>query len=256
MIKIKTKEEISALREGGKILAETLQIVAKSAKPGASTFELNKIAEDFIIKSGARPSFKNYRPEKGMPPYPAALCTSLNSEIVHCVPKRERILKDGDILGLDLGIWHKNLCTDAAITIAVGDISKEAQKLIDTTEKSLYAGINEAVIGNTIGDIGYAVSKIIESGGFAVIRDLVGHGVGYAVHEEPQIPNYGQKGKGEKLKEGMVLAIEPMTAMGDWRMKPCENDRFGYCTFDGGLSAHFEHTIAVTENGPEIITRI
>lgn len=255
MITLKTKEEITILREGGKILAEVLHIVAKSAHHGVSTFELNKIAEDFIAKFNARPSFKNYKPEKGMPPYPAALCTSLNNEIVHCAPKKEIILKEGDILGLDLGIRYKNLCTDAAITIAIGNISEKAKKLIDTTEKSLYAGVNEAVIGNAIGDIGYAVSKVIESGGFSVIRDLVGHGVGHSVHEEPQIPNYGRKGKGEKLKDGMILAIEPMTAMGDWRMKACENDRFGYCTFDGGLSAHFEHTIAVTENGPEVLTR-
>lgn len=256
MITLKTKEEIAILREGGKILAEALEIVAMSAKPGISTFELNKIAEDFIAKFGAKPSFKDYRPEKGMPPYPAALCTSLNDEIVHCVPKKERILKDGDILGLDLGVWHKNLCTDAAITIAIGAVPEKAKKLIDTTEKSLYSGIDEAVVGNAIGDIGYAVSEIVKAGGFAVIRDLVGHGVGHAVHEDPQIPNYGQKGKGDKLKEGMVLAIEPMTAAGDWRMRPCEDDRFGYCTFDGGLSAHFEHTIVVTVNGPEILTRI
>lgn len=256
MITLKTKEEIAVLREGGKILAEVLQIISRLAKPGISTFELNKVAEDFIAKFNARPSFKNYKPEKGMPPYPAALCTSLNNEVVHCIPKKERILQDGDILGLDLGVWYKNLCTDAAITAAIGNVPEKAKKLIDITEKSLYAGINEAVVGNTIGDIGVAVSKIVESNGFSVIRDLVGHGVGHGVHEDPQIPNYGQKGKGEKLKEGMVLAIEPMTAMGDWRIKACEDDRFGYCTFDGGLSAHFEHTIAITANGPEILTML
>lgn len=255
MIKLKTKEEVAILREGGKILAEILQSVTHMAKPGISTARLNEIAENLIEKFGARPSFKNFRSEKNLPPYPASLCTSLNDEVVHCVPSQEKILKDGDILGIDLGIWHKNLCTDAALTIAIGEISKEAKKLISVTEESLYKGIKEARAENTIGDIGFAISKYVETAGFSVIRDLVGHGVGYGVHEDPQIPNYGQKGKGMRLKAGMALAIEPMTAMGDWHIKNCV-DGFGYKTSDGGLSAHFEHTIAVTENGPEILTKL
>lgn len=256
MVSLKTKEEIAHLREGGKILAEILQTVAHLAKPGISTFRLNEVAEELIHKFGVKSSFKNYRPEKGIPPYPAALCTSLNDEVVHGVPSRERILKEGDILGLDLGIWHKNLCTDSAVTVAIGDVPKDVKKLISITEESLYKGIKEAVAGNTMGDIGFAIAQVIEGAGFSVVRDLVGHGVGHGVHEEPQIPNYGQKGKGEKLRVGMVLAIEPMVAMGDWRIKECKNDVFGYCTQDGSLSAHFEHTIAVTENGPEILTII
>ena len=255
MALIKTKEEIEKLREGGKILAEVLQIVGRMAEPGVSTFRLNEVAENLIEKLGARPSFKNFKPEPRSTPYPAGLCTSLNDEVVHCVPSKDRILKEGDILALDLGVWYKNLCTDAAITVPIGNVSKEAKKLIAVTEESLYKGIKEAIIGKTIGDIGFAVSKIIEVNGFAIIRDLVGHGVGHKVHEDPQIPNYGQKGKGLKLQEGMVLAIEPMTAMGDYRLKSCE-DHFGYRTFDGGLSAHFEHTIAVTKNGPQILTRL
>lgn len=255
MIKLKTKEEIEILREGGKILTEILQNVAHLAKPGISTGRLNEIAEELIKKFGARPSFKNFRPEKGAPPYPAALCTSLNDEVVHCVPSQERILKDGDILGLDIGIWHKNLCTDSALTVAIGEISKEAKKLISVTEESLYKGIKEAVLGNTIGDIGFAISQHVQREGFSVIRDLVGHGVGHGVHEDPPIPNFGQKGKGDKLKAGMVLAIEPMTALGDYRIKSCD-DHFGYRTYDGSLSAHFEHTIAVTANGTEILTKL
>lgn len=254
MITLKSKEEIKKLREGGKILAEILQNAAHLAKPGISTFRLNEIVENLIEKFGARSSFKNFRPEKSAPPYPAALCTSLNDEIVHAVPDKERILKEGDILGLDLGIWHKNLCTDAALTVAIGEVSKEAKKLISVTEESLYKGIREAVSGNTVGDIGFVISKHVEVNGFSVIRDLVGHGVGHGVHEDPQIPNYGQKGQGVKLKEGMVLAIEPMTTAGDWRIKIC-NDGFGYKTSDGSLSAHFEHTVAITENGPEILTK-
>lgn len=255
MALIKTKEEIEKLREGGKILAEVLQIVGRMAEPGISTFRLNEVAEDLIEKFGAKPSFKNFKPEPRSNPYPAGLCTSLNDEVVHCVPSKDRILKEGDILALDLGVWYKNLCTDSAITVVIGEVSKEARKLIAVTEESLYKGIKEAVIGKTIGDIGFAVSKIVEANGFSVIRDLVGHGVGHKVHEDPQIPNYGQKGKGLKLQEGMVLAIEPMTATGDYRLKPCA-DHFGYRTYDGGFSAHFEHTIAVTANGPEILTRI
>lgn len=252
---IKTKEEIEKLREGGKILAEVLQAVGRMAEPGISTFRLNEIAENLIEKFGAKPSFKNFKPEPRSNPYPAGLCTSLNDEVVHCVPSKDKILKEGDILALDLGVWHKNLCTDSAITVAIGAVSKEARKLIAVTEESLYKGIKEAKVGRTIGDIGFAISSIVEANGFSVIRDLVGHGVGHKVHEDPQIPNYGQKGKGLKLQEGMVLAIEPMTAMGDYRLKPC-TDHFGYRTYDGGFSAHFEHTIAITENGPEILTKM
>lgn len=255
MIKLKTKEEIAVLREGGKILAEILQNVAHLARPGISTARLNEIAEDLIKKFGARSSFKNFQPEKSALPYPAALCASLNDEVVHCIPSQDRILKDGDILGLDLGIWHKNLCTDFALTVAIGGVSKEVKKLISATEESLYKGIKESILGNTIGDVGFAISQYVQQAGFSIIRDLVGHGVGHGVHEDPQIPNFGQKGKGEKLKAGMVLAIEPMTAMGDYRIKSCA-DHFGYCTYDGSLSAHFEHTIAITENGPEILTSI
>lgn len=252
---IKTKEEIEKLREGGKILAEVLQAVGRMAEPGISTFRLNEIAENLIEKFGAKPSFKNFKPEPRSNPYPAGLCTSLNDEVVHCVPSKDKILKEGDILALDLGVWHKNLCTDSAITVAIGAVSKEARKLIAVTEESLYKGIKEAKVGRTIGDIGFAISSIVEANEFSVIRDLVGHGVGHKVHEDPQIPNYGQKGKGLKLQEGMVLAIEPMTAMGDYRLKPC-TDHFGYRTYDGGFSAHFEHTIAITENGPEILTKM
>lgn len=252
-ITIKTKEEIEILKEGGKILAEVLNEISILAKPSVSTGFLDKKAEEIILARGAKPSFKGYKPSFSDKPYPAAICASLNEVVVHGLPSEKSILKDGDILKLDLGIEYKNLLTDAAVTVAVGEIGEEKKKLIEATKKALELAIEEVKPGNHIGDIGYAIENYIESNGFYVIEILVGHGVGYAVHEEPNIPNYGKKGEGAILKPGMVLAIEPMAALKNGKVK-LSKDGFGYETLSGSLSAHFEHTVAVTEEGNEVLT--
>jgi len=247
MVNIYSEKEIKIMREGGKILAKILKALTKKAKPGITTASLNKVAQDLILKYSAKSSFKGFNN------YPAALCTSLNEEIVHGVPS-ERVLKIGDILTLDLGIKYKGFCTDAAITIPVGKIDKKTKKLIAVTKKSLQIGIKQAKAGNHLEDIGWAIQNYVEKNGFNVIRELVGHGTGREVHEDPQILNYGEKGQGIELKQGMVLALEPMVSAGDWRIKKA-GDGFAYKTADSSLSAHFEHTIAITKRGPKILTR-
>jgi methionyl aminopeptidase len=248
MINIYTEKEIEIMRQGGRILARILKEVAKKVKPGITTKYLDKVAEDLIFSSGVKSSFKGFNG------YPAALCTSINEEIVHGVPSK-RLLKDGDILSLDLGIRYKGFCTDAAITVAIGKIDKKAQKLISVTKKSLELAIGQCKSGNHLEDISWTIQNYVEKNGFNVIRDLVGHGVGKNVHEDPQILNYGQKGEGIELKTGMVLAIEPMVSMGNYEIEKCE-DGFGYRTKDHSLSTHFEHTIAITKRGPQILTKI
>jgi len=248
MIKIYAPQEMEVMRQGGGILAKIMDKLIKEVKPGITTKYLNKVAEDLILKYGAESSFKGFNN------YPNALCTSLNEEIVHALPG-ERKLKQGDILSLDLGIRYKGYCTDLAITLPVGKIDEKTKKLIETTKQALEIGIEQAKAGNHLEDIGWAIQNYVEKRGFNVIRELVGHGVGKGVHEEPQIPNYGKKGRGPKLKEGMILALEPMVAVGDWHVEKCE-DGFGYRTKDKSLAAHFEHTIAITKAGPEILTKI
>ncbi len=254
MITIKTKKEIEILKEGGKILAKVLRELEKLSKPGVNTGFLDQKAYELILTCGGEPAFKGYQPSFSNKPYPATLCASLNKVVVHGVPSEEIFLKDGDILKLDLGVKYKNLFTDAAITIAIGEISEEKNKLVEATKKALELAIGKIRPGNHIGDIGYVIENYIESQGFSGVRDLVGHGVGYQIHEEPDIPNYGKKGEGPVLKSGMVLAIEPIVAMGSSQVRLCE-DGFGYGTVDGSLSAHFEHTVAVTENGNIVLTR-
>ena len=253
MITIKTKEEIEILKEGGKILAEVLKELAKLAKPGVSTGFLEKKARELISARGAEPAFLNYQPAFLEKPYPAVLCASLNNVVVHCVPSDEIVLKEGDILKLDLGVKYKNLFTDAAITVGIGKLTEEKQKLIDITKQALELAINEVKPGNHIGDIGFAIENYVESAGFYVIEILVGHGVGHAIHEEPNVPNYGKKGQGPILKPGMVLAIEPMVALKGKDVQ-LSKDGFGYETLSGSLSAHFEHSVAVTEEGNEVLT--
>ncbi len=253
MITIKTKEEIEILKEGGKILAEVLRELAKLAKPGVSTGFLDQKAREMISARGGEPAFLNYRPDFMEKPYPAALCASLNEVVVHGLPSDAVILKEGDILKLDLGVKYKNLFTDAAITVGIGKITEESQKLIDITKQSLELAINEVKPGNHIGDIGFAVENYVENNGFYVIEILVGHGVGHAIHEEPNVPNYGKKGKGPELKTGMVIAIEPMAALKSRKVQ-LSKDGFGYETLGGSLSAHFEHTVAVTDSGHIILT--
>ena len=247
-IPIKTPKEISLMREGGRILAKIMKELEKEVRPGITTKELENKAEELILKYGATPSFKGYQN------YPATLCTSINEEIVHVVPS-ERILKEGDIISLDLGIFYKGFHTDMALTLPVGEVDPEVRRLIRVTKKALKRGIKKAKPGNTFGDIGNTIQRYIESQGFNVIRDLAGHGIGKELHEEPQILNYGKRKKGAKIKEGMVFCIEPMVSTGDWRIKKTK-DGFGYKTADNSLSCHFEHTIAITKEGPQILTKI
>lgn len=254
MSAIKTKDEIQKMREGGSILAEVLREVAGMASPGVQTLYLSAAASELIRARGATPSFLGYAPSGAPMPYPAALCASVNDEVVHVIPS-ERILKEGDIIGLDLGLWYKGLCVDAAITVGIGAISLEAKKLLETTREALSLGIAAVKDGAHTGDIGYAVQCFTEKRGFSVVRDLAGHGVGHAVHEEPLILNFGKKGTGELLKEGMTIAIEPMINTGGWRVK-IDEDGWGIRTADGSLSAQFEHTVVVTKNGCEILTEL
>ena len=250
---IKTEKEIQAMREGGKILAKILEEVAKKVAPGVTTAFLNKEAIRLISAYGARPSFLGYRPKGAPSPYPAALCTSVNDEIVHAIPSKRK-LNEGDIIGLDLGIWYKDMCVDSALTAGVGKISTGARELIETAEQSLREGIATVKNGAKIGDIGHAISDYVEKRGFSVIRDLAGHGVGRGPHEDPMILNFGAKGKGQTIVSGMTLAIEPMIAEGDWHIKAGE-DGWTLKTLDGKLSAHFEHTVLVTDEGCEILTQ-
>lgn len=256
MVTIKTKEEIAILREGGRRLALILQEVAKAVKPGVSTDTLNTLAERLVKDNGDKSAFLNYKPKGLKNPYPASLCVSINDEIVHGIPNQNpKILKDGDIVSLDMGLIHKGLITDSAITVPVGKVDEESQRLIDVTKEALNAGIKAIKAGRTTGDIGYAVERVAKAGGFGVVESLCGHGVGYSVHEDPYIPNYGEKGKGERLKAGMVIAIEPMLNMGSKDVLLAE-DGWMYKTVDGKRSAHFEHTVVVTSKGAEILTTI
>lgn len=246
MINIKTKEEILIMKEGGKILAKVLKELEKMAKPGITTLELNRAAEALILSQGAKPGFKGYDN------FPYSLCASVNETIVHGYPS-EYVLKEGDIIGLDLGVIYKGYYSDMASTIAVGKVSFEAKRLIDVAKKSLRLGIKKAKVGNTIGDIGNTIQRFIEGQGYGVIRELCGHGIGKDLHEDPKIPNFGKRGNGEKLVEGMVICIEPMISAGDYNLKK-SSDGYGYATRDNSLSAHFEHTITITKKGPQILT--
>ncbi len=248
---IKTSQEIETIAEGGRILHNILHNTASLVKPGVSTWELNEFAEREMLAAGGNPSFKNYGDKKN--PFPAGLCTSVNSVVVHGIPSQKTILKAGDIVGLDIGMEYKGLYTDTAITVAVGTISDIAQKLINTTKKCLAEAIKQATVGNKIGDISFVIQKTAEDAGFSVVRDLVGHGVGYDVHEDPSIPCFGKPGTGMVLKEGVVLAIEPMLCEKDYFLN-FESDGWTIRTKDHGLSAHFEHTIAISKDGAKILT--
>lgn len=254
MITIKTPEEIKILREGGKILASVLLMVSDKAEPGMVTAELDEYAENLIKKAGGEPSFKNYKTKDDKYLFPASLCVSINDEVVHGIPSG-RILKESDIVSLDLGLKYKNLYTDATITVGVGKINAEAKKLLNITKIALEKGIEVIKEGATTGDIGYAIQLYVEANGFNVVKKLVGHGVGHEVHEDPEIPNFGKKGEGVVLKEGMVLALEPMVVVGTGDVILDKNN-WTWKTKDGSLAAHFEHTIAVTKRGAEILTKI
>jgi len=243
---IKTKEEISIMAEGGKILATVLGQIEKMAKPGITTLELDRAAEALILKHGAKPAFKGYEN------FPYSLCASVNDVIVHGFPSNYR-LKEGDIVGLDLGVLHKGYNTDMAVSVAIGEVSFEAKRLLMVTKKALKLGIKKARAGVTTGDLGNTIQRYLEDQGYGVVRDLCGHGIGKNVHEDPLIPNFGQRHKGMELKEGMVICIEPMVTMGDYRLKK-SSDGYGFATRDGSLAAHFEHTLAITKDGCKVLT--
>jgi methionyl aminopeptidase len=250
MIQLKSAREIDLMAQGGKILAATVETLRAAVRPGISTGELDRIGEAFIRShDGAVPAFK------GLYGFPGSICASVNSEIVHGIPSNKRVLKEGDIISIDVGVGYKGYFTDSATTVAVGEISADARELLAVTQHALDAGIAAAVVGNHIGDIGVAVQTVVERAGFSVVRDLVGHGIGVEFHEEPQVPNYGKPKRREKLVPGLTIAIEPMVNMGGPATKTL-GDRWTIVTLDGSLSAHFEHTVAIAEGGPMVLTRL
>lgn len=251
MIYIKTKKEIDFIRESCRIVAETLQLVKSNIKPGVATLELDKIAEDYIRSNDAVPAFKGYR-QGPLIPFPGSICASVDDEVVHGIPGN-RQLKEGEIITIDIGVLKNNYYGDAALSVPVGIISNEKKKLLEVTEKSLHLGIEQAIAGNRVHDISNAVQQYVEANGFSVVRDLCGHGVGKFLHEDPSVPNFGNKGTGAKLKNGMTLAIEPMVNLGKYYVKT-KPDGWTVVTEDGSPSAHYEHTILINNNTPEILT--
>ncbi|MDO8619838.1 MAG: type I methionyl aminopeptidase [bacterium] len=255
-ITTKTKKEIGILREGGKRLARVLARVSAEVRPGVSSRELNDLAEKLIREGGDIPSFLGYAPTGAKRVYPASICVSVNDEVVHGIPNEgEKVLKEGDIVTLDGGLIHEGLFTDSAITVGVGKIDEGAQKLLETTQKALAVGVKAVFAGATTGDVGFAIESFVKPFDYGIVRELAGHGVGYAVHEEPFVPNFGKKGEGAVLKAGMVIAIEPMLNEGGAGVKLAK-DGYTYITKDGSRSAHFEHTVVVTENGADILTNL
>ncbi|MCR5207285.1 MAG: type I methionyl aminopeptidase [Eubacterium sp.] len=248
MIVIKSSRELALMKEACVISAQALQLAGEAVRPGISTWEIDKIAHDFIIKQGAKPNFLGYGG------FPGTACISVNDEVIHGIPSKKRVLKEGDIVSIDLGAAKNGYNGDNAATFICGSCSPEIKRLIDTTRESLYKGIEQAVPGNRIGDIGNAVQTYCEERGFSVVRDFVGHGVGTKLHEEPSVPNFGHAGRGIRLLPGMTLAIEPMINLGTHKVKTL-SDGWTVKTEDGKASAHFEHTIAITPNGPVILTK-
>jgi methionyl aminopeptidase len=255
MIRLKTTEEIEILKEGGKRNAEILKLLKVMVKPGITTLDLENEAIRLLEESGDRSATLGYTPHGARRAYPANLCISINEEIVHGIPNEDpKTLQEGDIVTIDLSMVHKNLFTDSALTVAVGDIDEISKELIKATRIALEKGIAAAKPGNCIGDIGEAISDYVETTGFAIAEDLAGHGLGYALHEDPFVPNFGHAGQGEKLVPGMVIAIEPMLCVGSGRIKLLK-DGYTIVTRDGSRSAHFEHTVAITETGNIILTK-
>ena len=247
MIVLKTNRELSLMREACRISAGALRVAGEAVQPGVTTEEIDRIAYEYIIKQGAKPNFLNYNG------FPATACISINDEVIHGIPSKKRVIKEGDIVSIDLGAVLDGYNGDNAATFAAGKISPEAERLINTTRESLYKGIEAAVAGGRIGDISSAVQTYCEERGFSVVRDFVGHGIGAKLHEDPSVPNYGTPGRGVRLLPGMTLAIEPMINMGGYEVRQL-SDGWTIKTKDGGLSAHFEHTVAITADGPKIPT--
>lgn len=251
MILIKSKKEIDYIRESCRIVGETLQLLKSKVSAGITTLELDKIAEDYIRSNNAIPAFKGYS-QGGSPGFPGSICSSVDDEVVHGIPST-RVLKEGEIVSLDIGVLKNEYFGDAALTVAVGKISNDMKKLMEVTERSLQLGIEQAIAGNRVQDISNAVQVYVEANGFSIVRDLCGHGVGKFLHEDPSIPNFGRKGNGPKLKNGMTLAIEPMVNSGKYDVVTAK-DGWTILTADGSTSAHFEHTILINNNSPEILT--
>ncbi len=247
MITIKSKSEIEKMRVAGRLTGEALKLVEQHIRPGISTLELDKIAYDFIKKHGATPSFLHYNG------FPASICASPNSWVVHGIPSKDVILKEGDIISIDMGVCKDGYHGDAARTFPVGKISAEAQRLIDVTKQSFFEGIKHATHGAKLGDLSAAIQEYVEDHGYSVVRDLVGHGIGKNMHEDPNVPNYGHKGKGLKLAQGMTIAVEPMVNAGDWGVVVLDDD-WTVESEDGSLSAHYENTILITKGECEILT--
>jgi methionyl aminopeptidase len=248
MITIKSPREVEIMAAAGTIAADALQLVARHVQPGVSTEALDDLAEDFIRSHpGAVPSFK------GLYGFPKSLCTSLNEEVVHGIPSRKRVLRDGDILSVDCGVCLEGLHADSALTVPVGAVADDVRRLLEVTQEALEAGITQARLGNHTGDIGHAIQRVAEGAGFSVIRELVGHGVGTSMHEEPQVPNYGKPKRGTRLLRGMTIAIEPMIALGRPEIRTLD-DKWTVVTRDGTWSAHFEHTVMIDEPGPRTLT--
>lgn len=252
MIIYKSKEEIEKMALSGRLVAEVISELKKNIQAGMSTFELDRIAEDLITRRHARPAFKGYK--KGAFTYPCTLCTSINDQVVHGIPSKRK-LKEGDLISIDVGVLLDGYYGDSAFTWGVGEVSDETGKLLRITEEALGLGIDQVVEGNHLSDIGHAIQAFVEPQGYSVVRDFVGHGIGANLHEEPQVPNFGPQGRGVKLKKGMVLAIEPMVNTGGCQVKIL-NDNWTVVTVDGSLSAHYEHTVAITEDGPRILSKL
>lgn len=248
MIVLKTGRELKVMREACRISAEALKLAGSAVEPGVTTAELDKIAEKYILSQGAVPNFKNYNG------YPATACISINNEVIHGIPSKKRVIQAGDIVSIDLGAKFEGYHGDNAATFACGDVSAEAKRLMDTTRESLYEGISAAVSGGRLGDIGAAIQQYVEKRGYSVVRQFVGHGIGTQLHEAPEVPNFGTQGRGIRLMPGMTLAIEPMINVGHYDVKVMP-DGWTVLTKDGSLSAHFEHTIVITPDGPQIMTK-
>lgn len=252
MIYLKNREEIELMRESALMVSRTLGIIAKEIKPGVIPAKLDKLAEEYIRDNGGVPAFKGYKGPRGTPDFPATLCISINEAVVHGIPGNAA-LKEGDIISVDCGVKKNGFYGDHAYTFGVGEIKPEVKKLLEVTKESLYLGIQQMVSGNRIGDISFAIQQHAEKNGYGVVRELVGHGLGKAMHEEPEVPNYGKRGDGPKIKEGMVLAIEPMINLGTKNIKQL-SDGWTIVTADGKPSAHFEHDVAVVDGKPEILS--
>jgi methionyl aminopeptidase len=248
MIILKTPQEIALIERASRVVALTIALLREQVKPGVTTADLDRLAEEFITREGATPAFKGYRG------YPATLCTSVNEEVVHGIPSSRRRLEEGDIIGIDVGAIVEGFYGDAAVTLPVGRVSEEAARLMRVTEAALDAGLAQVRVGNRLSDISHAVQTVAEDAGYSVVTDFVGHGIGRNLHEDPQVPNFGKPGEGPRLKEGLVLAIEPMVNVGGHEVEVL-SDRWTVVTRDKSLSAHFEHTIAITPAGPKVLTR-